>query len=58
VEAYSKVISRRYGNQPFNNKNITAFIKKLAKEREAETCKSYRNALSSYAKWQKITNID
>jgi hypothetical protein len=56
--AYSQAISKYYGNQPLTTEKIIAFAKQLNKSHEPATCQLYTAALKSYAKFQKIINID
>lgn len=52
INLYKIIIS--YYNRPLDNKNLTSFIKQLTKNHEPTTCRSYRNALFSYAKFKDL----
>lgn len=58
INTYRKTVNKYTSKISFTTEGITQFIKKIIQRLEPATCQNYVCALASYAKWQKITNID
>jgi len=57
IKTYQRIIGY-YGPASLNTTNLAQFIKQLNKNHEPATCQLYVAALKSYAKFQKIINLD
>ena len=57
IAVYQRIISY-YGKHPLTTQNLAKFTKQLNENHEPATCQLYVAALKSYAKFQKIIDID
>lgn len=58
INTYRKIIKKYGGKFALTNENIMEFVKRLVKKLEPSTCQLYVAALSTYAKFQEVKEID